>query len=119
MDYSVAGAEIENLVNLATISAVSNNNDHINHDHIVEARDRVLMGIKRTKLNVPDKRRFKTALHESGHTLICYKNELCKKNLEKVTIVSRGNAEGVVKIISNYRHSDCMMRICSDQRKSF
>ena len=59
------------------------------------------MGIKRTKLNVTNKRRYKTALHESGHTLVCYKNDLCKKNLEKVTIVSRGNAEGVVKISYN------------------
>ncbi len=92
------GAEIENLVNLATISAVSSNLDFISHDHFTEARDRVLMGIKRTKLNVTNKRRYKTSLHESGHTLVCYKNELCKKNLEKVTIVSRGNAEGVVNI---------------------
>jgi len=74
---------------------VTGNTDKLDHDQFTEARDRVMMGIKRPKMNVSDKRRFKTSLHEAGHTLVCYKSETCQKNLEKVTIVARGMAEGV------------------------
>ena len=41
-------------------------------------------------------RRYKTALHEAGHALVCYKHDLCKETLHKLTVVPRGPAEGVV-----------------------
>lgn len=90
------GADIENVVNISVINAVNKENEEVTLEDFGEARDRVLMGISRKNFNVSDKKRYLTALHEAGHTLICYKSEFCRKNLHKVTIIPRGPAEGVV-----------------------
>jgi cell division protease FtsH len=36
------------------------------------ARDRIMMGIERKKMSIPEKERLNTAVHESGHTIVCY-----------------------------------------------
>ena len=92
------GADIENVVNISVINAVNKDNEEVTLDDFGEARDRVLMGISRKKYNVSDKKRYLTALHEAGHTLICYNSEFCRKNLHKVTIIPRGPSEGAVNI---------------------
>jgi ATP-dependent Zn protease len=101
MTPGFTGAEIENLINISIISAVDKDMNEVTMDDISEARDRVLMGIARRKLSQTDKNRFLTSIHESGHTLICYLTDLCKKKLQKVTIVPRGAAAGVVFIYVN------------------
>jgi ATP-dependent metalloprotease len=95
MTPGFTGAEIENLVNLSIISAVNNKLPEVTIEEVGEARDRILMGISRKKFNASDRRRFLTALHEGGHTLVCYRNPICKKKLHKLTIIPRGPAEGV------------------------
>jgi ATP-dependent metalloprotease len=95
MTPGFTGAEIENLVNLAIISAVNNKSSEVTLDDIGEARDRILMGISRKKFNASDRRRYLTSLHEGGHALVCFKNPICKKKLHKLTIIPRGPAEGV------------------------
>ena len=59
------------------------------------ARDRIMMGIERKKLSMSEKDRLSTAIHESGHALVCYYNPNAMK-LYKATIVARGGALGVV-----------------------
>jgi ATP-dependent metalloprotease len=95
MTPGFTGAEIENLVNIAIISAVNNKSQEVTLDDIGEARDRILMGISRKKFNASDRRRYLTSLHEGGHALVCFKNPICKKKLHKLTIIPRGPAEGV------------------------
>lgn len=95
MTPGFTGAEIQNLINLSIISAVNNKKDEVELSDISESRDRVLMGIARKNYSVPEKRRYKTALHEAGHALVCYKDEVCRKTLHKLTVVPRGQAEGV------------------------
>jgi ATP-dependent metalloprotease len=95
------GAEIENLINLSIIRAVNLNKNEVDVEDIIESRDRVLMGIARKKYNVSDKRRYATSLHEAGHTLVCYKDERCRKTLDKVTIIPRGHAEGVTFMLND------------------
>lgn len=58
------------------------------------ARDRIMMGIERKTLSVPEKDRLNTAIHESGHAITCYFNKHALK-LYKATIVARGGALGV------------------------
>jgi ATP-dependent metalloprotease len=101
MTPGFSGAELENLINLAIISAVSAGSSKVTLDDIGEARDRILMGISRKYFNASDKRRYLTALHESGHTLVCYRNEICRKQLHKLTIIPRGPAEGVTFRLHN------------------
>ena len=53
-----------------------------------------MMGIERKKLSMSEKDRLNTAIHESGHALVCYFNPNANK-LYKATIVARGGALGV------------------------
>jgi len=36
------------------------------------ARDRIMMGIERKSLSMSEKDRLNTAIHESGHAIVCY-----------------------------------------------
>jgi ATP-dependent metalloprotease len=101
MTPGFSGAEIENLVNLSITSAITSGKKLVTLDDIGEARDRILMGISRKYYKASDKRRYLTALHESGHTLVCYKNDICRKQLHKLTIIPRGPAEGVTFRLHN------------------
>jgi len=96
MTPGFTGAEIENLVNIAIINAVNLNKNEVDMEDISEARDRVLMGISRKNYSQTEKNRFLTSIHECGHTLVCYLNPQCKNKLQKVTIIPRGPAAGVV-----------------------
>ncbi len=95
MTPGFTGAEIENLINLSIIGAVSSKKNLVNIDEVGEARDRILMGISRKHFNASDRRRYLTALHEGGHTLVCYRAPTCRRKLHKLTIIPRGPAEGV------------------------
>ena len=52
-----------------------------------------MMGIERKALTMSEKDRLATAIHESGHALVCYFNKHANK-LYKATIVSRGGSLG-------------------------
>lgn len=95
MTPGFTGAEIENLVNLSIINAVTQKSEEVSLDDIGESRDRILMGISRKKFVASDRRRYLTSLHEGGHTLVCYRNPVCRRKLHKLTIIPRGPAEGV------------------------
>ena len=99
MTPGFSGADIENLINLSIIMAVNKKKEKLEIEDISECRDRIMLGIARKSFTVPDKRRFKTSLHEAGHALVCYKNDNCRKNLHKLTIIPRGPAEGVVSFL--------------------
>ena len=99
MTPGFTGAEIENLINISIINAINLDKQEVDMEDISEARDRVLMGISRKNYSQTDKNRFLTSVHETGHTLICYLNEKCRNKLQKVTIIPRGPAAGVVNIL--------------------
>lgn len=101
MTPGFSGAEIENLVNISTIHAINHKKLDLDMTDINEARDRILMGIARKNTSFSEKRRYFTSLHEAGHTLMCYKDSLCRKTLQKVTIIPRGSAEGVTLFLTN------------------
>ncbi len=62
------------------------------------ARDRIMMGIERRKLSMSDKDRLLTAIHESGHAIVCYFTPGAKK-LYKATIVARGSSLGATYMV--------------------
>jgi ATP-dependent metalloprotease len=101
MTPGFSGAEIENLVNLATIHSINLKKKDLNMTDIGEARDRILMGIARKNSTMSEKTRYFTSLHEAGHTLMCYKSKLCRKTLQKVTVIPRGSAAGVTLFLTN------------------
>ena len=57
-----------------------------------------MMGIERKKLSMSEKERLHTAIHESGHAIVCYFNQGAKK-LYKATIVARGGSLGATYMV--------------------
>jgi len=87
------GAELANLINLAAIKATIQNKPHIDMRVLEEAKDDVLMGIKRTTELTEEDRKL-TAYHEGGHALVSLYSAGATP-LHKATIIGRGNALGV------------------------
>jgi len=92
------GAEIANLVNFAITEAIHKDKEMADEDDFEFARDRIMMGIERKKLSMPEKDRLCTAIHEAGHALVGYYNPNAL-DLYKATIVARGGALGVTHFI--------------------
>jgi len=69
-------------------------------DDFEYARDRIMMGIERKSLSMSDKERLLTAIHEAGHALVCYYNNMAQK-LYKATIVARGPSLGATYMVPN------------------
>ena len=93
------GADLENLVNLASVNASKKNKDKIDMGDMDYAFDRVVIGLENQSLNsiLSESEKLKTAIHECGHAIIRYlQNE---KALHKLTIIPRGKTLGVAYYI--------------------
>ena len=88
------GADLENLINEAALMASKAEKDHIEIDDFEMSRDKLLLGSERKTMIISDKEKKRTAVHESGHTLL---NVLLPETdpFHKVTIIPRGRAMGV------------------------
>lgn len=88
-----SGAQLENVLNEATLLAVRKRQNVIDLEDIDEAIDRVVGGpAKRSRtMNEYDKK--VVSYHEAGHALIGLKLKHASK-VQKVTIIPRGNAGG-------------------------
>ncbi|TPP60736.1 ATP dependent zinc metalloprotease YME1 [Fasciola gigantica] len=86
------GADIQNLVNQAAITAGLRNELVVGMTHLWEARDKLLMGpAKRKPLDEQTNR--VSAYHEAGHALMALLTPESTP-LHKVTIIPRGDAGG-------------------------
>lgn len=87
------GADLENLVNEASLLAARNNRKAITEADIEEASLKVVMGPEKKSRIVTDKEKRLTAYHEGGHALCHY---YCKTqdDVHYVTIIPRGQAGG-------------------------
>lgn len=90
----MSGADLANLVNEAALSAAVKNKDVVDTVDFEDARDKILMGVARKSIVMPDSDRRMTAVHESGHALLHFYLEHADP-LHKVTIIPRGQALGV------------------------
>ncbi len=90
----MSGADLANLVNEAALFAARKDKQKVDSGDFEEARDKLLMGVARRSMVMPEKDRRMTAVHESGHALLHYylKNA---DPLHKVTIIPRGQALGL------------------------
>ncbi|KAL8432500.1 hypothetical protein ACSSS7_004574 [Eimeria intestinalis] len=92
-----SGAELENLVNEAAILAARANKTYISVSEFLEARDKVTLGPSRgSRLQSALQRRM-TATHEAGHAVVAFFLQPSADPIHKATIVSRGNALGLVE----------------------
>lgn len=92
-----SGADLENLVNEAALLAGRKRQHTVDNAAFEEARDKVLMGVRReARVTEEDKRRI--AYHESGHALL---GRLLPNAdpVRKVTLIPRGQALGATEQI--------------------
>jgi len=87
-----SGAQLENLVNTASIRASRLKHDNVTNADVDFAFDRVLMGLERRNL-VDKKDRYVTAVHETGHALMTILSDKASE-LHKLTVMPRGGALG-------------------------
>ncbi|WP_105013913.1 ATP-dependent zinc metalloprotease FtsH [Salinibacter sp. 10B] len=91
-----SGADLENLLNEAALLAGRYDHERIEPGDIEQARDKVIMGLKRDGLVLDDEERKLLAYHEAGHAIVAA--VLANADpVHKVTIVPRGKAMGVTQ----------------------
>jgi cell division protease FtsH len=90
------GADLENLVNEASLSAARKNKSSIEMTDMEEAKDKILMGPERKSLIISETEKKIIAYHEAGHALL---GKLLKNTdpIHKVTIIPRGHALGLTQ----------------------
>lgn len=91
-------ADIDNILNDATILAIRSNKKEINTCDVETAIDR-LTSRSATISNISDDDKKKVAIHEIGHAIIALKTEGID-SVHKLSIISRGQILGQTKIIS-------------------
>ena len=89
----MAGADLANLVNEAALFAVRRGDNEIHANDFDDARDRVLMGLRRPSIVMNDLEKEHTAYHEAGHAVAAYVFEHADP-VHKVTILPTGMALG-------------------------
>jgi cell division protease FtsH len=103
----MSGADLANMINEAALYAARKAVSEVSDIEFEEARDKILMGLARKSMVLPEKERVMTAYHEAGHALPYYfvKNS---HPLHKVTIIPRGRALGLTMGIpkeDSYAHT--------------
>ena len=93
----LSGADLANLVNEAALLTGRNRRHRVDAAAFEEARDKVLMGVRREALLTEDDKR-RIAYHESGHALL---GRLLPHAdpVHKVTIIPRGQSLGATEQI--------------------
>lgn len=91
-----SGADIENLVNEAALTAARANKEKVSMADFEYAKDKVLMGSERKSMVISDDEKKVTAYHESGHALVA-KMLPNTDPIHKITIIPRGRALGLTQ----------------------
>lgn len=87
-----SGADIENMINEAAIMALRLRKDKIDQELLLQARDKLIMGVERKGIYMTEEQKKIIAYHEAGHTLVA--KIIGSDEVEKVTIIPRGRALG-------------------------
>ena len=93
-----SGADLENVVNEACLSAARKNSKKVAMEHFEYAKDKVIMGAERRSMVISEKDRKIIAYHEAGHTIV---GKILKglDPIHKVTIIPRGMALGLTQTL--------------------
>ncbi len=85
----LVGADLENIVNEAALLAARKNKDVIEMEDFEEAMEKVMMGLERRSIKIPESERKISAYHEAGHALV---GKFTPEGdpVHKVSIIPRG-----------------------------
>lgn len=89
-----SGADLQNLLNEAALIAARHKRKAIEQQDIDQARDKVMMGLKREGINLSDHEKKLLAYHEAGHAVVAAVLPNADP-IHKVTVIPRGKAMGV------------------------
>ncbi|QDY88581.1 ATP-dependent zinc metalloprotease FtsH [Mycoplasma anserisalpingitidis] len=93
-----SGAQLENVINEATLLSVRENSNKITLAILDEAIDRVMSGPAKKTRVITKEEQTMVAYHEAGHAVVGIKVPSASK-VQKITIVPRGDAGGYNLII--------------------
>lgn len=88
-----SGAQLENIINEATLLSVREQTEVITSQQIDEAIDRVIGGPAKKNRVITEKERIMVAYHEAGHAVVGIRLGSSVK-VQKITIVPRGQTGG-------------------------
>ena len=88
-----SGAQLENVINEASLLSVRERTGVITIEQIDEAIDRVIAGPARKSRIISEKENIAVAYHEAGHAVVGIKVKGGNK-VQKITIIPRGHAGG-------------------------
>lgn len=91
-----SGADLENLLNEASLYAGREKRKKITMEDIDQARDKVVMGLEREGMQIDEEEKKILAYHEAGHAIVAAVLPNSDP-LHKVTIIPRGQAMGVTQ----------------------
>ncbi len=91
MTAGLAGADLANVVNEATLLAGRKDKDKVQQEDMKEAVERSIAGLEKKSRRISTKEKRIVAYHESGHAVIAQITKGAKK-VNKVSIVPRGLA---------------------------
>ncbi|MGB8649713.1 MAG: ATP-dependent zinc metalloprotease FtsH [Mycobacteriales bacterium] len=91
-----SGADLANLVNEAAINAVRQDRSVLVRQDFLDARDRVLLGLRKTSNALLPAERRAVAVHEAGHAIVAALSPHGDP-VAKVTILPTGQALGVTE----------------------
>jgi cell division protease FtsH len=87
------GADLENLLNEASILSAKKNKKKINKEEVLESVERVLLGPERKSHIISKKEKEIIAFHEAGHAIVSSFLPGCDP-VQKISIIARGQAAG-------------------------
>jgi len=103
MTGGFSGAQIKNLLNEAAINAARSGNSIITETNILEALEKLVVGLIRKIDTRSEDSRRRIAIHETGHAFLCnYFNDYFE--LKKVTIQSTYNGAGGYTLFNEYQN---------------
>jgi len=88
-----SGAQLENVINEASLLSVREKTGVITIEQIDEAIDRVIAGPAKKSRTISEKENVAVAYHEAGHAVVGLKVPGGNK-VQKITIIPRGHAGG-------------------------
>lgn len=106
-----SGAQLENVLNEATLLAVRNDRNAITMEDLDEAIDRVMAGPAKKSRVMSESDRKLTAYHEAGHAIVGLHLEGADE-VQKITIIPRGQAGGYT--LSTPKDAEMIMKRKSD-----
>ncbi|SMO70732.1 ATP-dependent zinc metalloprotease FtsH [Fodinibius sediminis] len=89
-----SGADLQNLLNEAALIAARHKRKAVEQQDVDQARDKVMMGLKREGIRLSDHEKKLLAYHEAGHAIVAAALPDTDP-IHKVTVIPRGKAMGV------------------------